>query len=56
MTLYKYSKSKKGHHMNILEQYHIYKICQQGKHLNDIFCDSKKPYYHASSLHNNNPI
>jgi hypothetical protein len=42
--------------MNILEKYHIYKICQQGKHLNDIYYDRNKPDYHGINLPNNNPI
>lgn len=36
-------KTKKGAYMNALEKYCIYKICQQGNHLNDLFSDIKNP-------------
>jgi hypothetical protein len=42
---YLYLFVKKGHHMNTLKKYRIYKICQQGVQLNDTFSFNKSLIY-----------
>lgn len=43
--------TKKGAYMNALEKYCIYKMCQQGNHLNDLFSDIKRIQYEASLVY-----